>query len=349
MEDELFAFWSVASEEILKKLDTGTSGISDHEAVKRIELFGPNILKSKKKTDPLTLMISQFKSPIILILIFAAILSIFLGDTTDALIILIIILISGILGFWQDKGAANAVKKLLAIIQIKSQVIRNGQEKEIPLEKIVPGDIVILSAGTVVPGDSLIIDSKDLFIDESTLTGETFPVEKSASILNKETALNQRTNTLFMGTYVISGNGKAVVVKTGINTVFGKVSEGLKLRPAETEFERGIRKFGFLLMEVTLVMIFLIFAFNVYLHKPIIDSFLFSLAIAVGLTPQLLPAIISINLSHGAKRMAGEKVIVKKLNSIENFGCMNVLCSDKTGTLTEGKVKIYSFTDSEGN
>jgi Mg2+-importing ATPase len=152
-----------------------------------------------------------------------------------------------------------------------------------------------------------------------------------------------------MGTHVISGNGKAVVVKTGINTVFGKVSEGLKLRPAETEFERGIRKFGFLLMEVTLVMIFLIFAFNVYLHKPIIDSFLFSLAIAVGLTPQLLPAIISINLSHGAKRMAGEKVIVKKLNSIENFGCMNVLCSDKTGTLTEGKVKIYSFTDSEGN
>ncbi len=347
--DKLSAFWSITPDETFKELQTNANGITDSEAEKRTELYGLNRLKPKKKADSFTLLIAQFKSPIIIILIFAVILSIFLGDTTDAVIILTIISISGILGFWQEKGAANAVQKLLEIVQIKSEVLRNSQEKEIPLEEIVPGDIIILSAGSVVPGDSLIISSKDLFIDESTLTGETFPVEKSVSVLNKDTALSQRTNTLFMGTHIVSGNGKAVVVKTGINTEFGKVSERLKLRPAETEFEHGIRKFGFLLMEVTLVMIFLIFALNVYLQKPVVDSFLFSLAIAVGLTPQLLPAIISINLSHGAKRMADKKVIVKRLNSIENFGSMTVLCSDKTGTLTEGKVKIYSFTDSDGS
>jgi len=347
--ERLSNYWSLSIENLFKELDTNIGGISDNEAKNRIEQYRSNRLKAKKKSDSLTLLLAQFKSPIILILIFAAILSIFLGDNTDAYIILTIIFISGMLGFWQERGAANAVKKLLEIVQIKSCVLRSGKEKEIALEEIVPGDIIILSAGSVIPGDAVLIESHDLFIDEAALTGETFPIEKSISVLNKETALNQRTNTLFMGTHTISGSGKAIVVKTGVSTEFGKVSERLKLRPAETEFEKGIRRFGYLLMEVTLVMIFVIFAFNVYLHKPIIDSFLFSLALAVGLTPTLLPAIISINLSHGAKRMAKENVIVKKLNSIENFGSMNVLCSDKTGTFTEGKVTIYSLTDAEEN
>lgn len=344
----LSEFWSIPSDGIIRELETNENGLSESEAEERAERSGLNRLKPKKRIDTFTLLTAQFKSPIIIILIFAAILSTFLGDTTDAIIILTIICISGVLGFWQEKGAASAVQKLLEIVQIKTRVVRDVKEKEIPVEKVVPGDIIILSAGSVVPGDSLIITSKDLFVDESTLTGETFPVEKSAAVLSRETALSQRINTLFMGTHVVSGSGKVVVVKTGINTEFGKVSERLKLRPAETEFEHGIKKFGFLLMEVTLVMIFLIFALNVYLQKPVVDSFLFSLAIAVGLTPQLLPAIISINLSHGAKRMAEKKVIVKKLNSIENFGSMNVLCSDKTGTLTEGKVNIYSFVDPDG-
>lgn len=344
----LSEFWSIPSDGIIRELETNENGLSESEADEREGRSGLNRLKPKKRIDTFTLLTAQFKSPIIIILIFAAILSTFLGDTTDAIIILTIICISGVLGFWQEKGAASAVQKLLEIVQIKTRVVRDAKEKEIPVEKVVPGDIIILSAGSVVPGDSLIITSKDLFVDESTLTGETFPVEKSAAVLSRETALSQRINTLFMGTHVVSGSGKVVVVKTGINTEFGKVSERLKLRPAETEFEHGIKKFGFLLMEVTLVMIFLIFALNVYLQKPVVDSFLFSLAIAVGLTPQLLPAIISINLSHGAKRMAEKKVIVKKLNSIENFGSMNVLCSDKTGTLTEGKVNIYSFVDPDG-
>jgi Mg2+-importing ATPase len=190
------------------------------------------------------------------------------------------------------------------MVQIKATVLRDGSPYEIPVEEIVPGDIVILNAGDIVPGDCLIDESKDLFVDEATLTGETYPVEKSVGVLAPETPLGQRTNALWMGTHVVSGSAKALVISTGKETEFGKVSERLRLRPQETDFERGIRRFGYFLMEVTLVLVIAIFAINVYLTRPVLDSFLFSLALAVGLTPQLLPAIISINLAHGAKRMA---------------------------------------------
>ena len=296
----------------------------------------------------LTLLLAQFKSPLILLLLFATGLSFFLHDPVNALIILTIVLVSGLLGFWQEHGATNAVEQLLAMVQIKATVLRDGSPYEIPVEEIVPGDIVILNAGDIVPGDCLIDESKDLFVDEATLTGETYPVEKSVGVLAPETPLGQRTNALWMGTHVVSGSAKALVISTGKQTEFGKVSERLRLRPQETDFERGIRRFGYFLMEVTLVLVIAIFAINVYLTRPVLDSFLFSLALAVGLTPQLLPAIISINLAHGAKRMAEGKVIVKRLASIENFGSMNVICSDKTGTLTEGSVRLQSALDVTG-
>jgi len=258
-------------------------------------------------------------------------------------------LVSGLLGFWQEKGAASAVEKLLSIVQTKATVVRDGNPTEVPFEKIVPGDIVILSAGGSIPGDCVILESKDLFLNEAALTGETYPVEKRVGNLQPETPLSRRTNTLFMGTHVVSGTAKAVVVRVGTDTEFGKVSERLKLRPPETEFSRGVRRFGYFLMEITLIMVIAIFAVNVFLKRPVLDSFLFSLALAVGLTPQLLPAIITINLSHGANRMAQEKVIVKRLHSIENFGSMNVLCSDKTGTLTEGVVHLHAALNVDGH
>ena len=267
----------------------------------------------------------------------------------NAIIILTIILISSLLGFWQERGAANAVEKLLAIVQTKAAVFRDGNQKEIPVEQIVPGDVIHLNAGDLIPGDSVILESKDLFVNEASLTGETFPAEKTAGILPPATSLSQRTNSLFMGTNVVSGDAQAVVVGTGLQTEFGKVSERLKLRPPETEFEHGVRHFGYLLMEVTLILVVVTLAINVYFARPVLESLLFSLALAVGLTPQLLPAIISINLAHGAKVMATQKVIVKRLASIENFGSMNVLCSDKTGTLTEGVIKIQSILDFNGN
>jgi Mg2+-importing ATPase len=333
---------------MLQQLETAKEGLTADEARQRLARYGPNLLKPQKRSDVLTLLIAQFKSPIILILLVATGLSLFLHDAVDAFIILSIVFVSGLLGFWQERGASNVVEKLLSIVQIKAAVLRDGSSKDIPVEEIVPGDIVILKAGDIVPGDGLVQDSKDLFVDEAMLTGETFPAEKAAGLLPAETPLGQRTNALWMGTHVVSGSAIALVVRTGKETEFGKVSERLKLRPQETDFEHGIRRFGYFLMEVTLVLVVAIFAINVYLARPVLDSFLFSLALAVGLTPQLLPAIISINLSHGAKRMAQEKVIVKRLSSIENFGSMNVICSDKTGTLTEGIVQVQSTLDMDG-
>ena len=342
------AFWSLSTTEILQQLQTTKEGLTGDEARERLARYGSNLLKPPKRSDVLTLLLAQFRSPIILILFFATGLSFVLHDPVDALIILTIVLASGLLGFWQERGATNAVAKLLAIVQIKAAVLRDGGSKEIPVEEIVPGDIVVLNAGDIVPGDCLIQESKDLFVDEATLTGETYPVEKAVAVLSAETPLGQRTNSLWMGTHVVSGGGKALVIRTGKETEFGQVSERLKLRPQETDFEHGIRQFGYFLMEVTLVLVVAIFAINVYLARPVLDSFLFSLALAVGLTPQLLPAIISINLAHGAKRMAQEKVIVKRLASIENFGSMNVICADKTGTLTEGIVHLQSALDVAG-
>ena len=306
-------------------------------------------LNNKKQTGNVRLFIAQFKSSIILILLFATGLSFFLHDRLDATIILSIVLISGLLGFWQEKGAADAVEKLLAMVQIRVNVLRNGITADIASEDIIPGDVLLLKAGDVIPGDCLLLASDNLFIDEAILTGESYPVEKLPGILPADTPLSQRTNALWMGTHVQSGTASAVVIATGQTTEFGKLSQHIKLKAPETEFERGVRRFGYLLMEVTLILVMLIFAVNVYLAKPVIDSFLFALALAVGLTPQLLPAVISVNLAHGAKRMAEQKVIVKQLASIENFGSMNVLCSDKTGTLTEGIVHLKGALDITGN
>jgi P-type Mg2+ transporter len=341
-------FWGVPAADVLRQLDATPQGLATAEAGRRLDRVGPNVLQPRKRSGELVLLLGQFKSPLILILLFAAGLSFFLHDPADALIILGIILASGVLGFWQERGAAHAVDTLLAVVQTKATTRRDGAQKEVPVAEVVPGDIVILSAGKSVPGDCRVLESKDLFLDEATLTGETYPVAKTAAAVAPDAPLGQRASALFMGTHVVSGSASAVVVRTGTATEFGKVAERLRLRSPETEFERGVRRFGYLLMEVTLVLVIAIFAINVYLHRPVLEAFIFSLAVAVGLTPQLLPAIISINLAHGARRMARQKVIVRRLSSIENFGSMNVLCCDKTGTLTEGVVRVHSAVDLEG-
>jgi Mg2+-importing ATPase len=342
------AFWSLPSAELLSSLRCTPQGLTGDDARQRLASGGSQTRHRKGRADTLTLLVSQFKSPIILILLFAVGLSFFLRDVTNAIIILAIVLMSGLLGFWQERGAADAVEKLLAIIQVKAALLRDGKSTEVAIEEIVPGDIVLLNAGDVIPGDSLLLESNNLFVNEAALTGETFPVEKTAGVLPPDTPLSKRTNSLFTGTYAVSGTGIALVVKTGKETEFGQVSESLKLRPPETGFEHGIRHFGYLLMEVTMLMVISIFAINVYLHRPVLESFLFALALAVGLTPQLLPAIISVNLAHGAKRMAEAKVIVKRLAAIENFGSMDILCSDKTGTLTLGEVQLNAAVNVDG-
>lgn len=335
-------FWTLTAEKAIESLHSTGQGLTTAEATARLREEGENLLQPRQQHSDLHLFIAQFKSPLILILLLAAGLSAFLRDVTDFVIILAIVLISGVLGFWQERGAAQAIEKLLSIVQIRAAVIRDGIETEISVEEIVTGDVVMLTAGDIIPGDALILESRDLFVDEATLTGETYPAEKYGGVTPAEAGLAQRTNALFMGTHVVSGSARTLIVATGKTTEFGRVSERLQMSPPETEFEHGVRRFGYLLMEVTLILVIAIFAVNVYFRRPVLDSFLFALALAVGLTPQLLPAIIGINLSHGAKRMARKKVIVKRLASIENFGSMDVLCCDKTGTLTEGKVRVHS-------
>ncbi len=346
--DSSKAFWSQSVTDYFEQLSSSSQGLGQEQVELRLKRYGPNRLNNKNGTSNVSLFFAQFKNSIILILLFATGLSFFLNDRLDAAIILSIVLISGCLGFWQEKGAANAVKELLAMVQITVSVLRDGLIKELASECLVPGDMIMLKAGDVIPGDCLIVTSDNLFIDEAILTGESYPVEKLAGVIAEDTPLSQRTNALWMGTHVQSGSATALVIATGQATEFGQLSLRIKLKAPETEFERGVRRFGYLLMEVTLILVILIFAVNVYLAKPVVDSFLFALALAVGLTPQLLPAIISVNLAHGAKRMAEQKVIVKQLASIENFGSMNVLCSDKTGTLTEGKVRLQGALDIYG-
>ena len=218
----------------------------------------------------------------------------------------------------------------------------------IPTDEIVPGDVVLLSAGSLIPADGLVIEARDFFVNQAVLTGETFPVEKMPGIVPESAGLAERTNVVFMGTNVRSGSAKVLIVQTGLQTAFGQIANRLTLRPPETEFERGIRKLGYLLTEVMFVLVLGIFFFNVLLHKPVLDSLLFSIALAVGLTPQLLPAIININLSKGSQEMAKHGVIVRRLESIENFGSMDILCTDKTGTLTQGVVQLDGALDVNG-
>lgn len=345
---ELTHFWSLRADELTKLLATSESGLTSTEAKRRLRTYGPNRLQSARKTANLFLFLRQFKSPLILILLVAVGLSFFLNESIDAVIIVAIILLSSILGFWQEKRASDAVKTLLSVVRIKTKLIRDGIELDLPAEDLVPGDICVFNAGNVIPCDALILQSRDLYVDESALTGESFPAEKQARIISEDVTQTQRTNSLFMGTHVISGTARALVVFTGNTTEFGRLSKNLQMSPPETEFERGLRRFSYVITKVTLILAMVIFAITVYLQRPLIDSFLFVLAIAVGIIPELLPAIISINLAVGAVHMARRKVIVKQLASIENLGSMNVLCTDKTGTLTEGTVKLQQAVDAEG-
>lgn len=341
--------WSVPPDDLCRRLNTDRNGLTIAEAKRRLRVYGPNRLKTSRKTDAATLLAAQFKSPLILILLVAVVLSFLFNESIDAVIIIAIVLLSSVLGFWQEKRATDAVKSLLSIVKMEATVLRDGIEVEAPVEDVVPGDVSLLNAGDIIPGDAAILESKDLFVDEAALTGESFPAEKKAGVIDAGTVLMKRTNSLFMGTHVISGNARALIVRTGPATEFGKLSERLRRPPPETEFEHGVRQFGYLLTKVTLVLVLVIFGITVFLDRPVIDSFLFALAIAVGIIPELLPAIISINLAVGAVHMARVKVIVKQLASIENLGSMNILCVDKTGTLTEGSMKFNGVRDVEGD
>ncbi|MGT2961205.1 magnesium-translocating P-type ATPase [Streptococcus caballi] len=341
-------FWQYQSDKVLSELNTSESGLSQEEAQRRYQDYGPNSLAERRTDHILLLFFKQLKSPITMILIFAAILSILMKDMTDGIIILIIVMVSALLSFRQEYQANTAIKELLKMVSVSSDVLRDGKKVELDTTELTVGDVILLRAGDMIPADCLILESKDLSVDESSLTGETFPIEKNTSACQAETPLAKRANCLWMGTHIVSGEGKAVLVHLAKDTQFGQISKSLSQEADDTDFEKGIRQFGLLILWVTAFMIGFIFLLNILMKKPFFDSFMFALALAVGLTPQMLPAIISVNLSQGAKRMSDKDVIVKKLSAIENFGAMTVMCSDKTGTITEGKVKLFGSHDSAG-
>lgn len=347
MNDPISAFWSIPTDSLLRKLNSSSNGLSVAAAEqKRIELRDKNL--EHKPISPWSILAEQLKSPIILLLFGSAILSYVLDDATNAIIILIILVASTLLSFFQEWSAANAVDKLLAVIQTEATVLRDGQPCQVAVDAVVPGDVILLSAGNIIPGDGRLLESRDLYVNEAALTGESFPAEKSLCNLNPDCSLSHRVNSVFLGTHVISGKGTAVIVETGAGTEFGRVSARLQQRPPESGFERGLRDFGRLLITVTLCIVVVVFSVKIVTHQPLVDALLFSLALAVGMTPQLLPAITSVVMASGAKTMAREKVIVKQLIAIENFGSMTVLCSDKTGTLTEGEVRMHAAHDANG-
>jgi Mg2+-importing ATPase len=344
----LAAYWSLTPEQLLSALRTSSDGLSPAEAEQRLKQYGLNALKPQRQATALGLFLNQFKSPLVLILIFAATVSVFMGEWTQAIIVLAVVIGSTMLGFVQEYRAGNAVEKLRSQVTIKSSVMRAGKPQMVPSEQVVPGDVALLSAGSLIPADGIVLVANDFFVNQAVLTGETFPVEKTPGPVSAKAGLAERTNCVFMGTSVGSGTAQVLIMQTGKATVFGQIAQRLSLRPPETEFERGVQRFGYLLTQVMMVMVVIVLAVNIFLAKPPIDSLLFALALAVGLAPELLPAIISITLAHGAQEMAKRGVIVRRLNAIENLGSMDMLCTDKTGTLTEGVVRLDGAVDTEG-
>jgi Mg2+-importing ATPase len=340
---------SLAADEFLSRLGTSATGLTVAESERRLEVYGTNEIVSKRKRHVFLEFLSHFRSPVTIILIIAAVISGFLGEPLNAIIIVSIVLVSVFLDFTQEYRAGRAAEALIKRVATTATVLRNGTRQDIEISQLVPGDLILLSAGDIVPADARAISARDFFVDQSALTGESFPVEKTVEPV-QDTAIadsNKWNNYLFMGTSVTAGTATAVIVKTGSSTEYGEIAKKSAERKPETDFEGGLRRFGYLIMQVTFVLIIAVFFINALFKRSVIDSLLFSVALAVGLTPGLLPVILSINLSRGATAMSRKGVIVKRLVAIQNFGSMDVLCCDKTGTLTENRVTLIRHVDIE--
>ena len=324
-------------------------GLSAAEAKARLIQFGPNLFRERQEKSLLRQYLIRFKNPLVIILLVASAVSAFSGEIINFLIISFIVLLSVTLDFVQEYRANEAAKKLRQSVSMRALVIREGKPLEIPVTEVVPGDVVLLSAGGLIPADGMVLESRDFFVKQTLLTGESYPVEKRRGMLpDTATDLQEATNAVFMGTSVISGNARILVVKTGADTAIGEIADSLS-RPSEpTSFEVGTRRFGMLIMRLTILMVMFVLLVNAYFHKPWLDSFLFAMALAVGLTPELLPMVISVTLSRGALRMARMHMIVKRLSAIQDLGSMDVLCTDKTGTLTEAKIRLERHMDVTG-
>ncbi len=334
------------SAEVLRSLGTSPTGLTEEEAAARLEQYGPNeVGREKHEGWPQRLYIAA-RNPLVILLTVLATLSFATGDFRAGVVMLLMVVLGVTLRFVQETKANTAAAKLKAMISVTATVVRGGQARELPLQQLVPGDIVKLSAGDMIPGDVRLLSAKDLFVIQATLTGESMPVEKTdAADLRGNVSSIERSNTCFLGTSVESGSATAVIVATGVQTYFGKVARSLAGQQVETAFDRGVKRYTWLMIRFMAVMVPLVFVINGLFKHDWKEAFFFSLAVAVGLTPEMLPMIVSVCLSKGALAMSRKKVIVKRLNSIQNFGAMNVLCTDKTGTLTADHVILEIYCD----
>ncbi len=337
-------------QELFQELNTGSGGLTEREAAERLKRFGINALEQNRMLSDVEAFLRQFSNPLVLILLISAVLSYFLGEVSGALIILTLVTLSVVLQFYHERRSMKAAAELSRQVAVHATVLRDGVKNEIEIGRVVPGDVVFLSAGDIIPGDSRLLSVNNLYVNQSTLTGESFPVEKKAvPAVQTATLLPEMEYALFMGSSVTSGMGQAVIVSTGKETEIGKIAHALTAQPPITDFEHGIRDFSGLLVRIIFILVSIIFLINALMQKGFFESFLFAVAISVGLTPELLPMIMAINLANGAVAMSHKGVIVKWLASIQNFGSMDVLCSDKTGTLTEGELKLIGYQDFAGN
>ncbi len=342
------AYWSHSVSELLAGLNARPQGLTSTEAAERLERQGPNVVEEQREIAAVRLLLHQFASPLVLILVFGAAISLFVRDWVDAAIILVIVVGSALLGFTQEYRASAAIAELRKRLALTARVLRDGVIQTLVASRIVPGDVIELCAGNLVPADGVILEARDFLVTEASLTGESMPVEKQPGAARAEATMSGRTNCAFMGTSVRSGTATVLIVKTGRDTAFGEVAARLRTRPPESEFARGVRQFGYLLVQVMLVMVFFVLVVNQMLGRAPIESLLFAVALAVGISPELLPAIVSVTLAHGARAMANRGVIVRHLEAIESLGSMDVLCTDKTGTLTAGVMALDASVDAEG-
>ena len=343
-------YWKLQKEELLRELDTSGRGLDDAEAARRLEQYGLNEIPSAGRRTSFTLFVSQFRNPLVYVLVFASALAGFLGEITEAVIIVAIMLANALLGFAQEHKSERAVDELRKYLSYTAMVVRSGKKLAIDTSKLVPGDVIHLAIGDVVSADIRLLDADEFQTNESVLTGESTAVDKNGSPIELDNPLpHQLSNMALMGSTVTNGSGIGVVVATGRKTYFGHVASKLSLLPPMTDFQKNIAGFGNFLVKVILVLTAFVFLVNSVLGHGVFESLIFSLALAVGIIPEALPVVITVGLSAGAIRLVKKRVVVKRLEAIEDMGNVDVLCTDKTGTLTQNKIKVQDIVDPNGN
>jgi len=348
--DELLEMSRLNTNTVLKQLDTRLDGLSESEAASRFNKFGANQIAREKRISPMMRLLDNIKNPLVILLTALGILSYLTGDLRAMIVIFVMVILGVVLRFFQEMRADDAAAKLQEMVRNTTALIRNGVEKEVPLQMLVPGDIIRLDAGDMVPADVLLLTSKDLFLNQSALTGESLPVERKTGTASVEIKNPlELPNICYLGSNVESGTATAVVIHTGDKTYFGSLAASIIGERVQTSFDKGINKFTWLMIRFIAVMVPAVFLINGFSKHNWLEAFMFAMAVAVGLTPEMLPMIVTVNLSKGAISMARKKVIVKRLNAIQNFGATDILCTDKTGTLTQGKIILEKHIDVRGN